>query len=52
MTLASTARWRHLGRTALCLALDVSGTVLTTTGRVLIVCGLQMHALSSRLGPQ
>ncbi len=51
-TIPSTPDWRRLGRTALCLALDVSGTVLTTTGRVLLVCGLQLQALSARLGPQ
>ncbi len=51
-TFPSAPRWREIGRGTLSLVLDVSGMALVTTGRVLVICGLQLRALSTRLDPQ
>ena len=48
----TTACWRALGGAALRLVLCGLGVLLTTAGRLLLVCGLQAQALSARLRPQ
>ena len=48
----ATARWRALGGAALRVTLCGLGVLLTTAGRLLLVCGLQAQALSARLRPQ
>lgn len=44
-----TTNWRVLGRNALGFALTISGTVIATTGQILLIGGLQLHALGVRL---
>ena len=45
-------RWPGIGRWLLGVVLGTSGAMLTTTGRVLIICGLLAQTLRARLGPQ
>ena len=46
------ARWRAFGVATLRVTLCFGGAVLTTTGRMLLACGLHAQALRGRLRPQ
>ena len=48
MTRASKVRWRVIGGVAVRLTLSFIGGLLTTTGRLLLICGLVAQALAGR----
>ncbi len=48
----SSPDWHALGVATLRVTLGISGTVLNTTGRVLLACGRHALALRTRLRPQ
>ena len=51
MTAATSCQWKPHARTALSIVLRVSGVILATTGRLLILAGLRLQYFGERLKP-